>query len=296
MRKYESFDPYSQPATDIQKLKNSIHMMEKRGITDDARYSQARELYQSLMSQQSGSLFGLVGEGTPPGSLSTFQNPQLLQLRAQIMAYRMLGRHQPLPAKIALASTSTTPTARPMVAGPQSSSAMITHTPSSSLTGSYSIPPIKPNPVTYIANSAGIDPAILLQEREKRLAGRIAHKIDRLTNLPMNMEEDVKMQAEIELRALRLLHFPQSLQAEVVSCTRRDSTQETAINVEAYKRTKRQGLSEVRLIESLEKQQRWESERKRRAKYSEYINAVLTHSREMQHHPTVISFLTMHCI
>jgi len=122
----------------------------------------------------------------------------------------------------------------------------------------------------------------ILQERENRLAGRIAHRIDELTNLPMNIAEDVKTKAEIELRALRLLNFQRSLRAEVVACTRRDTTLETAINVKAYKRTKRQGLREARATERLEKQQRVESERKRRAKHSEYINAVLNHSREMQ--------------
>lgn len=136
--------------------------------------------------------------------------------------------------------------------------------------------------MTPIAKPAGIDPVTILQERENRLAGRIAHRIDELTNLPMNMAEDVKTKAEIELRALRLLNFQRSLRAEVVACTRRDTTLETAINVKAYKRTKRQGLREARATERLEKQQRVESERKRRAKHSEYINAVLTHSREMQ--------------
>merc|ERR1719430_900166 len=98
----------------------------------------------------------------------------------------------------------------------------------------------------------------------------------------MNMAEDVQTKAEIELRALRLLNFQRSLRAEVVACTRRDTTMETAINVKAYKRVKRQGLREARATERLEKQQRVESERKRRAKHSEYINAVLNHSREMQ--------------
>merc|ERR1719445_2273571 len=140
----------------------------------------------------------------------------------------------------------------------------------------------KPNRVTPIQKPAGIDPVTILQERENRLAGRIAHRIDELTNLPINMAEDQKSKAEIELRALRLLNFQRSLRAEVVACTRRDITLETAINVKAYKRVKRQGLREARATERLEKQQRVESERKRRAKHSEYINAVLNHSREMQ--------------
>merc|ERR1712156_743133 len=80
----------------------------------------------------------------------------------------------------------------------------------------------------------------------------------------------------------RLLNFQRALRAEVVACTRRDTTLETAINVKAYKRTKRQGLREARATEKLEKQQRLEAERKRRQKHSEYLNAVLNHSREMQ--------------
>merc|ERR1719323_1123500 len=134
---------------------------------------------------------------------------------------------------------------------------------------------LKPNRITPVAKPAGIDPVTLLQERENRLAARVGHRIDELNNLPLNMAEDVKMKAEIELRSLRLLNFQRSLRAEVVACTRRDTTLETAINVKAYKRTKRQGLREARATERLEKQQRVETERKRRAKHSEYINAVL---------------------
>ncbi len=57
---------------------------------------------------------------------------------------------------------------------------------------------------------------------------------------------------------------------------------ETAINVKAYKRTKRQGLREARATEKLEKQQRLEAERKRRQKHQDYLNAVLAHEREFK--------------
>merc|ERR1719509_252131 len=327
--------------TDLHKLQNSISAMEERGMTNDPRYNQARQLQQSLMSKREGPGYPGAGgpgpgpdgpySGGPPsqpgpgGDRNSFQNPQLLQLRAQIMAYRILARHQPLPPQIAMAvsggqqrpassesgptsgsptppPTSTTPAAPPNTQAP--SSATIPPT-TSTTTGSSPAPPAapaqaappkgqpagtsssgatqsKPNRVTPIAKPAGIDPVTILNERENRLATRIAHRIDELTNVPVSMAEDVKTKAEIELRALRLLNFQRSLRAEVVACTRRDTTLETAINVKAYKRTKRQGLREARATERLEKQQRVESERKRRAKHSEYINAVLNHSREMQ--------------
>ena len=139
----------------------------------------------------------------------------------------------------------------------------------------------KPDCVTPIAKPAGIDSAVtILLERENWLAGRISHRIDELNN---NMTEDVKTKTEIELQALRLLNIQRSLSAEVVACTRRDTSLEIAINVKTYKRTMRRGLREARATESLEKKQRVESEEvKRRAKDLEYIKAVLTHSGEMQ--------------
>merc|ERR1712025_1089274 len=94
--------------------------------------------------------------------------------------------------------------------------------------------------------------------------------------------DDIRRKAEIELRALRLLNFQRQLRAEVVACTRRDTTLETAINVKAYKRTKRQTLREARATEKLEKQQRLETERKKRQKHQEYLNALLAHGREMK--------------
>merc|ERR550534_3600818 len=309
-------------------------------MQSDPRYSQAKTLHQSLIDERDRLSGGPSsyppggpppGPGLPPGGErppSNFQNPQLLQLRAQIMAYRMLARHQPLPPQIAMAVTgkrepgaplggprpgqgppppaegrsSGTPppaggpapppaTAAPGAPVPPTSNSSAP-APAAGAPGAPvrpAMPPgsgapsgAKPNRVTPIQKPAGIDPVTILQERENRLAGRIAHRIDELSNLPMNVAEDVKTKAEIELRALRLLNFQRSLRAEVVACTRRDTTLETAINVKAYKRTKRQGLREARATERLEKQQRVEAERKRRAKHSEYINAVLNHNREMQ--------------
>ena len=339
--------PYpGRPTSDIQKLENSINQMEEKGMQGDPRYASARQLHQSLTTSDGGP-GGYPGPGPspsgPPGGSTNLNNHQLIQLKSQIMAYRMLSRQQPLPPQIVNAVqgrparqepgpappppvASTAPNSAPApapstsVAGPQvspppapappaptsgsapssgaapptssSSAAPPTAAPPSTASKPgqaapapappAGLPPAKPNRVTPVAKPAGVDPVTLLQERENRLAARIGHRIDELNNLPLNMAEDVKVKAEIELRALRLLNFQRALRAEVVACTRRDTTLETAINVKAYKRTKRQGLREARATERLEKQQRVETERKRRQKHSEYLNAVLTHSREMQ--------------
>jgi SWI/SNF-related matrix-associated actin-dependent regulator of chromatin subfamily A protein 2/4 len=64
----------------------------------------------------------------------------------------------------------------------------------------------------------------------------------------------------------------------VIACTRRDTTLETAVNVKAYKRTKRQSLREARATEKLEKQQKLEAERKRRQKHQvSYLQTANSH-------------------
>lgn len=106
--------------------------------------------------------------------------------------------------------------------------------------------------------------------------------MDQLNNLPTNMPEDLRIQAQIELRALRCLNFQRQLRSEIIACTRRDTTLETAVNVKAYKRTKRQGLREARATEKLEKQQKLEAERKRRQKHQEFLASVLQHGKDFK--------------
>jgi SWI/SNF-related matrix-associated actin-dependent regulator of chromatin subfamily A member 2/4 len=138
------------------------------------------------------------------------------------------------------------------------------------------------NRVTTIAKPQGLDPIIILNERENRMAARIALRMEQLKNLPTNMPEDLRLQAQIELRALRVLNFQRQLRSEIVQCIRRDTTLETAVNVKAYKRTKRQGLREARATEKLEKQQKLEAERKRRQKHQEFLTLVLQHGKDFR--------------
>merc|ERR1711992_192403 len=339
-----SAGPPPQGQSDLQKLQNSINQMEERGMQNDPRYSQARQLHQSMLNRHPGppgpppgvaappgpypsppGSTPTTGQGSTPTDRTNFQNTQMLQLRAQIMAYRILARNQPLPPQIAMAVQGK----RPEQGGPPGSNQSSYNRPGSmppggvgppntqappsqpipamgaprpgqpmgasgpistgqpgaptSGTGATAGPPgVKPNRITPIAKPVGVDPVTLLQERENRLAARVSHRIDELSNLPVNMADDIRRKAEIELRALRLLNFQRQLRAEVVACTRRDTTLETAINVKAYKRTKRQTLREARATEKLEKQQRLETERKKRQKHQEYLNAVLAHGRDMK--------------
>merc|ERR1712076_139790 len=257
-------------------------------------------------------------QNSNPNDRTNFQNTQMLQLRAQIMAYRILARNQPLPPQIAMAvqgkrpeqgappgnnqppygrpgtisgggvgppNTQAPPSQPiPQIGGSRPGQPMgpVSGQSGAPGTGATGPPGVKPNRITPIAKPVGVDPVTLLQERENRLAARVSHRIDELSNLPVNMADDIRRKAEIELRALRLLNFQRQLRAEVVACTRGNTTLETAINVKAYKRTKRQTLREARATEKLEKQQRLETERKKRQKHQEYLNAVLAHGRDMK--------------
>ncbi|XP_037871728.1 ATP-dependent helicase brm [Bombyx mori] len=144
------------------------------------------------------------------------------------------------------------------------------------------LPGAKQNRVTTMPKPVGIDPVQILNERENRIAARIAHRIEILSNLPANMPDDLRLQAQIELRALRVINFQKQLRSEILGQVRRDTTLETAVNIKAYKRTKRQGLREARATEKLEKQQKLEAERKRRQKHQEFLQTVLQHVKDFK--------------
>lgn len=260
---------------------------------------------------------GTGGGGGGGGPNPNFQNPQMLQLRAQIMAYRILARNSALPPQISMAVQGKRPEqagggapgsqggppppsfymqkpgSGPPTGGPPSMGGPMGPNSGAGAAGANATggaaagtPPsaaavVKSNKVTLVSKPPGLDPITMLQERENRLASRVAHRIDELSQLPVNMADDIRVKAEIELRALRLLNFQRQLRAEVVACTRRDTTLETAINVKQYKRTKRQGLREARATEKLEKQQRLEAEKKRRQKHADYLAAIIAHGRDM---------------
>ncbi|XP_060082596.1 probable global transcription activator SNF2L2 isoform X1 [Ylistrum balloti] len=140
----------------------------------------------------------------------------------------------------------------------------------------------KQSRIAPVAKPQGLDPLEILNERENRISSRISSRIKELEYLPGIMEEDMKVKAMIEFRALRLLNFQRQLRSEVVAYMRKDTTLETALNTKAYKRSKRQSLREARVTEKLEKQQKLEHEKRRRQKHQEYLNAVLQHAKDFK--------------
>ncbi|XP_033227559.1 ATP-dependent helicase brm isoform X2 [Belonocnema kinseyi] len=269
-------------------LQKAIDSMEEKGLQEDPRYSQLLALR--------------ARQGSTMGEKQTFSSQQLQQLRMQIMAYRLLARNQPLSQQLALAlqgggpppgiaQRSMDPSQGPAtgaqapganIMGPTGAPRPGSQTPQQQQQQQQPQPGAKTNRVTSLAKPAGLDPLLILQERENRVAARIALRMEQLSNLPTNMPEDLRVQAQIELRMLRVLNFQRQLRSEIIACTRKDTTLETAVNVKAYKRTKRQGLREARATEKLEKQQKLEAERKRRQKHQEFLTSVLQHGKDFK--------------
>jgi len=69
--------------------------------------------------------------------------------------------------------------------------------------------------VTGVPRPCGIDPLAVLNEREQIVANRIALRMHLLSNLPPNLPEETKLQAKIELRALKALNLQRQLRSEV---------------------------------------------------------------------------------
>lgn len=281
---------------------------------------------QPNMPNQMGGPGGSQGSGRQ----TAFNQQQLSQLRAQIMAYKLLSRNQPIPDNIRMAiegkrgpqmqrppdpSGRQPPGQVPNSQAPHNqafnsgfSGGQMTQAPPNTSAGqlpqrppgqqqggsqagphgaahppsSQSVMQQKQSKIAPVAKPQGLNPIDLLNERENRIAARISSRIKELQDLPATMPEDMRTKAMIELRALRLLNFQRQLRSEVVSCMRKDTTLETALNTKAYKRNKRHSLREARVTEKLEKQQKIEQERKRRAKHQEYLNAVLQHAKEFK--------------
>ncbi|CAH0558695.1 unnamed protein product [Brassicogethes aeneus] len=295
--------PTRPPGPDnINALQRAIDTMEEKGMQDDQRYSQLL----ALRARSAGN--------------SVISQLQMTQLRNQIMAYKYLARSQPLPPQLSMALQGKRPEGSPTPpassypqGGPQSEPLSGDIGDSNSMTsgqfqgqGPQGVKPGLPGSnqlggaqgqqtgrgqqmvgnkqtrITSLPKPVGIDPVHLLQERENRVAARIAARIDEVSNLPTDMSEKLRIQAQIELRALRCLNFQRQLRSEIINCIRRDTTLETAVNIKAYKRTKRQGLREARATEKLEKQQKLEAERKRRQKNQEFLTSVLQHGKDFK--------------
>lgn len=270
------------------------------------------------------------GPQVPPPH--AFVKSQLGQLRAQISAYKLLSKSQPVPDRILMDAEGRTPP--PNIAPPTPGYPPRAPAPPPSATGMppqqppiQQVPPPQqmtqpgrpapgypshqmqnrrgypgyPGPAPNAAYMAaaqapiigrgrigsiqrpqGLDPVELLKEREQRVQSRIAQRIKELSSLSLFSTTDQRTSLQIELRSLRLLNFQRQLRQDIVSAMRRDTSLETALNIKAYRRPKKQSLREARFTEKLERQMKHEQEKRRRQKHQEFLNAILSHGREFR--------------
>lgn len=96
--------PGPQGQENLNALQRAIDSMEEKGMTEDPRYSQ------------------LLALRARNGNSSVFNQTQIHQLRAQIMAYRLLARNQPLTQQMTMAAQGKKPDGTPQCPTPPPSS------------------------------------------------------------------------------------------------------------------------------------------------------------------------------
>eukprot|EP00051_Salpingoeca_urceolata_P017870 m.246625 g.246625 ORF g.246625 m.246625 type:complete len:1254 (+) comp19067_c0_seq7:238-3999(+) len=121
-----------------------------------------------------------------------------------------------------------------------------------------------------------------VSDREQRIATRIKHRIEELENLPVSLPADLRQQAIIELRALRLLQLQRKSRLEVVNTMRPDSTSYTAFRIKGLVRERVLPLRNAQRTEQFERQQRAEKERRKQAMHQQYLHNVIEHSQEFR--------------
>ncbi|CAL8093802.1 unnamed protein product [Calicophoron daubneyi] len=305
------------------------------GIASSGQYAQSHQVHGAQPSEM-----GPSSQQTP------FVKDQLVQLRAQINAYKLLSKSQPVPETLLLAAegkqfmghpslgtaSTTAPGTQSHSWPPQTQTVTQASTPviPSSQTflsqndfqctptiASRTRPTAQPNlmtarigpPIGYqtypvpptntgfltsgahtfgrsrltpIQRPQGLDPVELLKEREQRIQSRIAQRIKELSSLSAFTTPEQRTSLLLELRSLRLLNFQKQLRQDIVATMRRDTSLETALNVKAYRRPKKQTLREARFTEKLEKQMKHEQEKRRRQKHQEFLNAILSHGKDFR--------------
>jgi ATP-dependent helicase STH1/SNF2 len=161
---------------------------------------------------------------------------------------------------------------------------------------------------------AGLDPQLLIAERDRLIAARVQQRIRELESLPstisqwptlrgadaaeMKREQDgrnegedlwesstfeadnAKIKALIELKSLKLLEKQKALRHSLVRGFSAAST--LALDRTAFRKFKKQTLRDARLTETLERKQRADRERRTRQKHTDYLNTIVAHGRELQ--------------
>lgn len=212
---------------------------------------------------------------SPSQDQSKLSETQMEQLKSQIEAYKLIARNAPVPKHLLYKATQKKEGLLPLSYEYPMEIESGEKLPYD-LMKVFALHQQQAKRVTTLSPPPGIDPQVILRERENRIQNRIGLRIAELEkNFPANVPEHLRIKAEIELRALRLLNLQTHVRNEVLGYLKRDTTIETALNPYAYRRTKRQSLREARVTEKLERQQKMEQERMRRQRHMELLQVII---------------------
>lgn len=264
--------------TTIAELEKVIGSMEARSLQSDSRHVKTMFLKQQL---EAGIPQASASRDSASAKVST---SQMHQLKAQITAYRLLARNEHVPESLIARAVRLVPKMTTMLPRPYQypGEAENGDTLPYDLMQILSIHQLRSNRHTTIDVPSGIDPVGMITQRENIIQNRIGLRMKLLNNLPADVPDHIRVKAEIELRALRLINLQTQVRGEVMSCLQKDTTLETALNPYAYRRSKLQTLREARVTEKLEKQLKVEQERKRRQKHTDLMHSIVQHVKDFK--------------
>ncbi len=153
---------------------------------------------------------------------------------------------------------------------------------------------------------AGLEPRLLLEERDRFVQARIRQRIRELESFPADMSQNptmaslkgkenahdlqsqlngslqgdnAKLKALIELKSLHLLEKQKQLREQVVQSLNLATT--LGLDRVAFRRVKKQTLRDARMTEQLERKQRVEREKRARQKHIDYLSTICNHGRDL---------------
>ncbi|KAJ1963043.1 ATP-dependent DNA helicase Snf21, partial [Dispira parvispora] len=257
-----------------------------------------------------------------------FTEAQLEALKTQILAYRLISKNLPLPQNVRKALFSTaanlTPEERQAMENPTTLAGRIVEAArkqvldpaSQALEKGYYSPYHliqqyldQPNGASVLQRlvvpgivPVGVDPQVLIQERERRIATRIFNRIKELEDLPGNLaggdessptdavlvdgngvsnSQNPKLRALIELKSLKLLEKQKMVRREIMEGMQKTTTLATAQDRTSFRRVKKLSKRDIQLVEKLERQHRLDREKRERQRHVEWLSNIVQHGRSL---------------
>lgn len=233
---------------------------------------------------------------------SAFTPSQLLTLKSQIMAFKLLSSQIPLPPNLQRSVLSYTekdqiPLQEAILTEghlklSESLSAIINEAngradhvkffnPYAKASLQSIVPSLTP---MFLENSS------LFQEKERQLKARIEARIIELESLPASLPAELKLKATIELKSLKLFDLQKKVRSDVLKSLQNDSNLIPTHERLAFQRKpKKISVKELRIAEKLEHQQRLEhsllsvsSSKSSVGKGISAVSLIISHGKEFQ--------------